>query len=230
MMNKPLLSVIVPVYNEAGTIKEILAKIEAIGIDKEIIVVDDGSDDNTARLLHEIKYDNLKVIHHPSNRGKGAAFLTGLSHSEGEFVVIQDADLEYDPVDYSKLLYAIEADKADIVLGARFTRGYKGLLFHKVGNKFLTELMNLLFGAHLNDYFTCYKFFRRETVLGLNLKASGFDIDTEIVSKVLKRRLRVLEVPVSYHPRAYSQGKKIRWHDGIFAIINMFKYRLNDDR
>ncbi len=221
----PLLSVIVPVYNESKTIRQILEKINSLDIDKEIIVVDDGSSDDTARILGTIKYDNLKVIHHTSNRGKGAAVLTGLAHAQGEFVVIQDADLEYDPNDYFKLLETIKNNNADIVLGARFTREYKGEFIHKLGNRFLTVLLNLLFKVRFNDCFTCYKLLRREAINGLNLKAQGFDIEIEIIAKALKKKLRVVETDISYFPRSYSEGKKIRCRDGLCAALSILKYR-----
>lgn len=222
----PLLSVIVPVYNEAKTIRPILEKINSVPIDKEIIVVNDGSVDGTERILKDIKYNNLKVIHHSSNRGKGAAFLTGLSHAQGEFVIIQDADLEYDPNDYLKLMAAIKEKNADIVLGARFKEGYRGLLIHRLGNRLLTVLLNLLFGVKLNDCFTCYKLFRRDTINTLEIREQNFTIETEIVAKAAKKGLRIIEVPVSYHPRSYSEGKKIRCKDGIQAIRAIFKYRI----
>jgi len=222
----PLLSVIIPVYNEEATIKEILEKIHSLPIDKEMVVVDDGSTDGTSRLLREVSYPGLKIIHHMSNRGKGAAFLTGLSNATAEFVIIQDADLEYDPRDYEKLLSAMKQDNADIVLGARFTKGYHGLLVHRLGNRFLTVLLNMLFGASLNDCFTCYKLFRRDTVSMLGLASQGFEIETEIITKALRKKLRIIEVPVSYHPRTYSQGKKIRIKDGFRAIASILKNRL----
>lgn len=221
----PLLSVIVPVYNEAGTIAQILEKINALEIDKEIIVVDDGSYDDTARILRDIKYLNLKIIYHTTNRGKGAAFLTGLSQAKGDFVIIQDADLEYDPGDYLKLLKTMENQAADIVLGARFTQGYRGAFIPRFGNRCLTGLLNLLFNAKLNDCFTCYKLFRSHTVKNLNLKAQNFDIEIEIIAKAINNKLRLVEVPVSYQPRTYAQGKKIRWKDGIEAILSILKYR-----
>src|SRR3989338_10772611 len=139
-VNMPLLSVIVPVYNEAKTIRQILEKINSVDIDKEIIVVDDGSCDGTEKVLRDIKYNNLKIIHHSSNRGKGAAFLTGLSHAQGEYIIIQDADLEYDPNDYLKLMEAMKENNADIVLGARFKKGYRGLFIHRFGNRLITGL------------------------------------------------------------------------------------------
>ncbi|MBM3249781.1 MAG: glycosyltransferase family 2 protein [Candidatus Omnitrophica bacterium] len=222
-----LLSVIVPVFNEANTIRGILEKINSLNLDKEIIVVDDSSTDGTDKILREIKYDNFKVIHHTSNRGKGAACLTGLVNASAEFVVIQDADLEYDPGDYLKLLEPLKEAKADLVLGARFSAGHQGLFIHRLGNRFLTGLLNLLFSSKLNDYATCYKLARREVWHGLNLKANGFDIDVEIVCNALKKGFRLLEVPVSYHPRTYREGKKIRWLDGLWAIYYMFKYRFS---
>jgi glycosyltransferase involved in cell wall biosynthesis len=224
----PLLSVIVPVYNETRTIKQILEKINSVDIDKEIIVVDDGSDDGTEKILRDIKYNNLKIIHHSSNRGKGAAVLTGLSHANGEFIVIQDADLEYDPNDYLKLVETIKQDNADIVLGARFKEGYHGLLMHRFGNRLLTGLLNLLFGLGLNDCFTCYKLFRMDTIKMLNLKEQSFTIETEILAKAAKKGLRIVEIPISYHPRAYFEGKKIRCKDGIRAIRSIIKYRFSD--
>jgi glycosyltransferase involved in cell wall biosynthesis len=224
----PLLSVIVPVYNEAGTIRQILERISAVDIDKEIIAVNDGSSDGTEKILGDIRHNNLKVIHHSSNRGKGAAFLTGLSHAQGEFVVIQDADLEYDPADYLKLMAAMKENNADIVLGARFTKGYHGLLVHRLGNRLLTVLLNLLFKVKLNDCFTCYKLFRRDIINALNLREQSFTIETEIVAKAAKKGLRIIEVPVSYQPRSYSQGKKIRCRDGIAAIRSIIRYRFTD--
>lgn len=222
----PVLSVIVPVYNESKTIGKILEKIQSVALDKEIIVVDDGSTDNTSSILRDIKYDNLKVIHHTSNRGKGAAFLTGLSHAAGDFVIIQDADLEYEPGDYLKLLSAIEKGDIDIVLGARFMKGYKGLLVHRLGNRFLTILMNFFFNAKLNDCFTCYKLFRRETIKDLSLKSQGFDIEIEIIAKALKKKLRIAEEFITYHPRSYAEGKKIRCRDGLRAALSILKYSL----
>jgi glycosyltransferase involved in cell wall biosynthesis len=224
----PKLSVIVPVYNEARTIKQILEKINSVPIDKEIIVVNDGSSDGTEKILKDIKYGNLKVVHHSGNRGKGAAFLTGLSCAQGEFVIIQDADLEYEPGDYLKLMRALEEDGADVVLGARFKKGYQGQLIHRSGNRLLTLLLNILFNLKLNDCFTCYKLFRRDTINKLNLCEQNFTIEIEIVAKAARKGLRILEVPVSYHPRSYSEGKKIRCKDGIQAIKAIFRYRFQD--
>lgn len=222
----PLLSVIVPVYNEAKTIRQILEKINSINIDKEIIVVDDGSCDGTENILRDIRYDNLRIIHHSSNRGKGAAFLTGLSLAKGELVIIQDADLEYDPSDYLKLMEAMRECSADIVLGVRFKEGYRGLFMHRLGNRLLTGLLNLLFNLKLNDCFTCYKLSRTDKVNTLNLNEESFTIDIEIVAKAAKKGWRIGQVPVSYYPRSYTEGKKIRFIDGIRGIKTIFKYRL----
>jgi glycosyltransferase involved in cell wall biosynthesis len=223
----PKLSVIVPVYNEEKTIIQILNKILSINIDKEVIVVNDGSLDDTGRLLSLIKEPNLKVIHHASNRGKGAAFISGLTNASGEFVLIQDADLEYDPADYSKMMDAILRSESDaMVLGIRFIKGYHGLFLHRLGNGALTTFLNLIFGSHLNDYATCYKLALRSVFNRLNLRSSGFDIDVEIVCSALKKGFNIIEVPVSYHPRSYKQGKKIRLNDAFWALFYMLKYRM----
>jgi glycosyltransferase involved in cell wall biosynthesis len=223
-----LLSVIIPVYNEAKTISQVLEKIDSLDIDKEIIVVDDGSNDGSDKVLRNIKFANFRLIHHSSNRGKGAAILTGLANASGEFVIIQDADLEYDPADYLKLIKEIKMENVDVVLGVRFTKGYHGLLIPRLGNQLLTGLLNILFGTRLNDCMTCYKLFRRETINKLNLRSQNFNIEIEIVSKVIKNGLRISEVPVSYHPRNYSEGKKIRIKDGIRAITSIITYRFID--
>jgi len=222
----PLLSVIVPVYNEAKTIRQILEKINSIAIDKEIVVVDDGSSDGTERILMDIKIDNLKIIHHTSNRGKGAALLTGFANAAGDFLIIQDADLEYDPDDYTRLMQAMRENNVDIVAGARFAQGYHGLFIHRLGNRMLSWFLNFLFSTKFNDYATCYKLIRRDVLPVLDLKATGFDIDVEIVCNAVKKKLRIMEIPVSYNPRSYSQGKKIRFKDALWAAFYMIKYRL----
>lgn len=221
----PLLSVIVPVYNEVKTIKQILERINFVDIDKEIIVIDDGSTDGTDKVLRTIESPNIKIIHHGSNRGKGAAFLTGITNAAGEYIIIQDADLEYDPADYVKLLQAAKETVADIVLGARFTSGYHGLLIPRFGNRFVTGFFNLLFAVKLNDSLTCYKLFRRETINKFTITSQGFVVDIEILAKFIKKGLKIAEVPVSYHPRNYSEGKKIRIRDGINHVMSIIKYR-----
>lgn len=219
----PLLSVIVPAYNEAKTICQILDKIAAVDIDKEIIAIDNGSTDETGKILRGIKMSNLKVIHHTTNRGKGSAVLTGIAQATGELLLIQDADLEYDPADYPRLIAPLLSNTADLVLGARFLSGHQGLFLHRLGNRFLTSFLNFLFHSGINDFATCYKVARRDIFGALNLKAAGFDIEVEIVCNALKHKLRLAEVPVSYYPRNYRQGKKIRWKDGIWTMFSMIR-------
>jgi len=219
------LSVIVPVYNEAKTIKQLIDKVVAVPVDKEIIVVDDGSTDGTDKILRDMRYENLKVIHHSSNRGKGAAVLTGLSQASGEYVIVQDADFEYDPADYLKLIDLLKNGVGDIILGARFTERYHGRLVPKAGNRLLTGLLNMLFGVKLNDCFTCYKLMRRVDFNSLSLGSSSFDIEIEILAKAIKKKMRIVEVPVSYNPRAYAEGKKIRIKDGLWAVVRIIKFR-----
>jgi len=222
-----MLSVIMPAYNEEKTIEVIIKQVNNLPIEKEIIVVNDCSKDRTAAILSSLSLNNLKVIHYASKRGKGAAVRTGLENAVGEFVIIQDADLEYDPNDYLRLLEAIRGDKVDMVLGARFTEGYHGILLPKVGNRFLTGLMNKLFGVKLNDCFTCYKLMRRESILGLGLESNSFDIEIEILVKAIKKGMRILEVPVSYKPRSYKEGKKIKIGDGFWAIMRILHFRFS---
>ncbi len=224
------LSVLIPVYNEEKTIEEIISKVNNLPIEKEIIVVNDCSKDRTASILNSLSFNNLKVIHHVSKRDKGAAVRTGLENATGEFIIIQDADLEYDPNDYLKLLEAINNQGVDMVLGARFTEGYRGILLHKIGNRFLTGLMNKLFGVKLNDCFSCYKLMRRDSILGLGLKSNSFDIDIEILAEAIKKGMRILEVPVSYKPRSYKEGKKIKIRDGLWAIMRIIYFRFSNHK
>ncbi len=221
----PELSVLMPVYNENRTIREIVEKILALPLDLEIIIVNDGSSDGSEKILRELHMPRMHVIHHISNRGKGEAIATALSKASGTYSIIQDGDLEYDPADYLKLLEIMRRGEADIVMGARFTKGYHGLLVPRFGNRLLTMLLNLLFGARINDCMTCYKLLRTDTLRRLRLHARRFDLEIEIVCKALRLRLRIVEIPVSYQPRSYAQGKKIRWADGIFAIARLFAYR-----
>jgi glycosyltransferase involved in cell wall biosynthesis len=220
-----MLSVIIPVYNEEKTIGDIINKVNNLPIEKEIIVVNDCSKDRTAAILRTLSLNNLKVIHHVSKRGKGAALRTGLENATGEFVIIQDADLEYDPNDYLKLLEVINNQGVDIVLGARFTKGYNGRLIHKLGNGIVTGLFNMLFGVKLNDCFSCYKLMRRERIAGLLHRANSFDVEIEILSRAIKNKMRILEVPVSYKPRSYKEGKKIRIRDGFWVIMRILYFK-----
>lgn len=221
----PLLSVIIPVYNEEKTVEKIIRIIDAVDIDKEIVVVNDASTDNTQSILENLKLPRLKLFSHSRNLGKGAAFRTGLKEAKGEIVIIQDADLEYDPDDYLKLIPPIVNNHADMVLGIRFSRGYKGLFMHRLGNQFLTGLHNILYGSFLNDVYTCYKAAPRRIYNGMDLEADGFSLEQEIVGKAIKRKLRIMEVPIAYHPRTYAQGKKIRYYDAFKIIIRMIRSR-----
>ncbi|MDD5476702.1 MAG: glycosyltransferase family 2 protein [Candidatus Omnitrophica bacterium] len=227
----PLISVIVPVYNEAKTISQILEKINAVNIDKEIIVVDNCSNDGTQGILQDILKrsgcNSIRVIYHSYNKGKGESVREGIIEAKGDFVVIQDADLEYDPGEFSNLLRPLQNNEADLTLGARFTRGHSGLMAHRLGNKFLTALLNFTFGSQLNDYATCYKMAKRQVFIDFGLKSKSFDIEVEIICKALKSHLRILEVPIAYYPRSYVDGKKIRWIDGLQAILSILKYRLS---
>lgn len=225
----PLLSVIVPVYNEEKTIAKIISLIDSVGIDKEIIAVDDASGDRSLEILRGISLPCLRVIAHPRNMGKGAAFRTGLDNAKGEIVIIQDADLEYDPRDYLKLIPPILNNQADMALGARFSEGYTGLRLHQLGNRVLTALHNLLFGGRLNDLYTCYKAARREVFQGLGLKSDGFSIEQEIMAKAARKKLRIIEVPIEYHPRSYADGKKIRYYDAFKVILRMLRVRFSGD-
>ncbi|MFA5350413.1 MAG: glycosyltransferase family 2 protein [Candidatus Omnitrophota bacterium] len=225
-----MLSVIIPAYNEDKSIEAIINQVSNLPIEKEIIVVNDCSKDRTTSILSSLSCNNLKVIHHVSRRGKGAAVRTGLENATGEFVIIQDADLEYDPNDYLKLLEAIKNQGVDIVLGARFTEGYQGILLPKAGNRFLTGLMNKLFGVKLNDCFTCYKLMRRDGILGLGLESNSFDIEIEILAKAVKKGMRILEMPVSYKARSYKEGKKIKIRDGLWAIMRIIYFRFSKQK
>ncbi|MEW6075312.1 MAG: glycosyltransferase family 2 protein [Candidatus Omnitrophota bacterium] len=224
------LSVVVPVYNESGTIEKVIERINAVDIDKEIIVIDNCSNDGTQDVLQRIlktgAFNNVRVIYHSCNKGKGTSVREGIQESKGEIVVIQDADFEYNPQEYHLLIAPILAHRADVVLGARFMKGYAGIVTHRLGNKLLTAFLNLLFASSLNDYATCYKMARRQVFLDLDLRSSSFEIEAEIICKALKKKLRIEEVAISYFPRSYAEGKKIRWSDGVAAFYNILKYRL----
>jgi glycosyltransferase involved in cell wall biosynthesis len=223
-----MLSVIIPVFNEVSTIRDIIALIRGVPIDKEIIVVDDGSSDGTAAILNTFHSPDIKVIHHAVNRGKGAAVATGIAHSRGEYLVIQDADLEYDPNDYVGLLKVMNESSADLVMGARFTSGYHGLFIPRLGNQILTTAFNILFRTSFNDVMTCYKLFRTSALEFIEIKASDFNIEIEFLAKACRNKLSVREVPITYKPRNYNQGKKIRIFDGFKALTAVIHYRLRN--
>jgi glycosyltransferase involved in cell wall biosynthesis len=223
-----LLSVIVPVFNERSTVAEVLRRIRAadIKVDIEVIVVDDGSSDGTDKVLAAMGDSTIRVIDHASNRGKGAAIRTGLAAARGDLVLIQDADLEYDPVDWPKLLEPILRRKAQVVYGSRFTGERKNMLpLHWVGNRFLSLVTNLLYSSTLSDMETCYKLFDRRVLEGITIQSDRFDFEPEITAKVLRRGYRIYEVPISYAGREPDEGKKITWRDGFGALKALVKYR-----
>lgn len=225
------LSVIIPVYNEAQTIAEILERVQAVAIDKEMIVVDDCSTDGTREALRRVaaNYSNLTVIEHEHNFGKGRALRTGFAVAKGDYVIVQDADLEYDPQDYSKLLHPLDKRKADAVYGSRFitTHEHRVLYFwHSLGNKLLTLLSNMTTDLNLTDMETCYKVFRRELIQSIELEEDRFGFEPEITSKLARSGARIYEVGIAYHGRTYEEGKKIGMKDGFHALWCILKYRL----
>jgi glycosyltransferase involved in cell wall biosynthesis len=225
------ISVVIPVYNEAKTVLEILKRTRAVSMPKEIILVDDFSTDGTREILRGIpEEEDLKILYQERNMGKGAALRAAFERVSGDIVIIQDADLEYDPADYSVLLQPILANKADVVYGSRFLGGpHRVLLFwHYVGNKVLTTLSNMVTDLNLSDMETCYKVFRREVLGKIKLRENRFGFEPEFTAKVAKAKCRIYEVPISYSGRDYSEGKKIGWKDGIAALYFIFKYRFFD--
>ncbi len=222
----PILSVVMPVFNEIATIHEILQKVLASPEVLEIVVVDDGSVDGTRDALNEVSDERIRVIMHPVNRGKGAAVRTGFAEARGEVVVVQDADLEYDPAEYPVLLAPIRAGVADAVYGSRFLAGPSRVLYykHRLGNGLLTFLSNLATDLNLTDMETCYKAVRREVLQSLDLCQERFGIEPELTAKLARSGARVYEVPVSYRGRTYDEGKKIGWKDGCKAVWCIWKY------
>ena len=229
---KMKVSVVIPVYNEIGTIEEIISRIHAVQLEKEIIIVDDGSTDGTRKRLKEISKgkENVRIFYHNRNRGKGAALRTGFEAVTGDIIIVQDADLEYNPREYPMLLEPILDDRADVVYGSRFLGGPHRVLFfwHYVGNKFLTLLSNLLTNLNLTDVWTCYKVFRKQVVKDITLRSNRFGFEPEFTAKVAKKNFRIYEVPISYSGRNYSEGKKITWKDGIEGIFTIFRFWLLD--
>lgn len=227
------ITVLIPIFNELNTIKIILQKVEDAdfcGLEKEIILIDDFSTDGTRGILEELK-DKYKILYHDENMGKGAALRTGFEHVTGDIVIIQDADLEYEPVDYKPLIQLILDDKADVAYGSRLTGGKPSRSFmftHLLGNKFLTLLTNVLYNTTLTDMETCYKAFKSEFIKGIVIKSNRFDFEPEITAKVLKRGARLYELPISYYGREYEDGKKITWKDGFHAILALVKFRFVD--
>ncbi len=225
------LSVIIPVYNEKNTIREIVRRVQDTRLATEIVIVDDGSRDGTRDILAELHgQGGVRVILHEKNAGKGAAVRTGIQSAAGEVLLIQDADLEYDPREYAGLLKPIEEGVADVVYGSRFLGApHRAILFwNMVANKLLTLMTNILYNNILTDMETGYKVFRKEVVQDMKLRANRFDFEPEFTAKILKRNVRVYEVPISFNPREYSEGKKIGLRDAFEAVWALFKYRLID--
>ena len=236
------LSIIIPVYNEAATLREILQKVESVALplDREIIAVDDFSTDGSREILKELE-GRFKVIYQPVNRGKGAALRTGFKEATGDLIIVQDADLEYNPAEYLKLIAPILSGRTTVVYGSRFAgdgglgrmvRQHKKLyswhFFYYLGNRFLSLVTALLYGSSITDMETGYKVFKTEVIKSLVLTADRFEFEPEVTAKILRKGIKIYEVPISYHGREYSEGKKITWRDGLTAIKVLFKYRFFD--
>jgi glycosyltransferase involved in cell wall biosynthesis len=229
IMEAMKISIIIPVYNEKATVLELLKRVEELSVDKEIIMVDDGSTDGTRDLLTSLAPGRVRVLLHQGNQGKGAAIRTGLGEATGDVVTIQDADLEYDPRDLLSLLRPIVEGRAGVVYGSRFTGERKNMFFwHWVGNRFLTLVTDILFDTTLSDMETCYKMFRADIIKAINLKCRRFEFEVEVTAKVLKAGHRIYEIPISYAGREFHEGKKITWKDGVAALWYLFKYRFSD--
>jgi len=225
------LSVIVPVFDERNTVVEIVRRMRAVElpVDLEIVIVDDGSTDGTGDVLRQLADSTVRVVLHEHNKGKGAAIRTGLEKVTGDLVLIQDADLEYDPEDWPKLLAPVLRGKAQVVYGSRFTGERRNMLFlHWMGNRFLSLTTNVLYNTTLSDMETCYKLFDRSVIDGITIRASRFEFEPEITAKILRRGIRIYEVPISYTGREFDEGKKITWRDGFIALWTLVKYRFTD--
>ena len=225
------LSIVVPIFNECATLATIIKRIRATGLAKEILLVDDGSTDGTRSILASMdKQSDIRVILHPKNQGKGAAVRTGIQAATGDVILIQDADLEYDPRDYPALLKPLEENITNVVYGSRFLGGPRRavMFWHMLANYSLTFITNILYNTILSDMETGYKVFRREVMDGIVLRANRFDFEPEFTAKILKRHQHIYEVPISFNPRDYSEGKKIKMKDAFIAIWALLKYRFVD--
>jgi glycosyltransferase involved in cell wall biosynthesis len=227
--DKFVLTVILPVFNEKSTITAAVNEVLAAPYEKEIILVDDGSTDGTQDIIRSIDKPNIKKLFHEKNFGKGRAIQTGFKHATGDIILVQDADLEYDPKEYSILLRPILVGKADVVYGSRFAgHGAHRVLYfwHYIGNQFLTFLSNMLTNLNLSDMESCYKVFTRDALEGIKIEEDRFGFEPEITAKIARKNIRIYEVPVSYYGRTYAEGKKINWKDGIWALWCIFRYNL----
>ena len=227
------LSVVMPVYNEMKTIEKIIAKVLDVPIVKELIVVDDFSKDGTRELLKSSKFDSrVKIFYHERNLGKGAALRTGFKYATKDVVVIQDADLEYDPKEFLELIKPIDDGVADVVYGSRLSGGKPQrvhMFWHKMGNDFLSFVTNLLFNSTLSDMETCYKMFKHNVIENIDIRSNDFSVEPELTAKILKNKaLRIYEIPISYYGRSYAEGKKISWKHGFGALATLIKYRFVD--
>ncbi len=224
------LSVVIPVYNEKDTLEEIVEKVQTVDIEKELLLIDDFSTDGTREIEDKLvkKYKNLKVFKKDQNEGKGAALRTGFQNATGEYVIVQDADLEYDPEDYHSLLTLIERNKNAVIYGSRFLGAERKSmsLTHTLGNKALTTLTNVLYNTSITDMETCYKLFPREVIQSIEYHSNRFNFEPEITAKILKKGYKIFEVPIKYYGRDWDEGKKISWKDGFAAIWALIKYRL----
>ena len=226
------MSVIMPVFNERTTVAEIIRRVRAVEVPLtvDVVVVDDGSTDGTDKVLDTLEDSTVRVIHHEQNQGKGAAIRTGLAEAKGDLVIVQDADLEYDPDDWKRLLDPMLKGKSKVVYGSRFTGERSNmLLLHWIGNRFLSLVTNILYQSTLSDMETCYKLFDRRVLEGITLKSNRFDFEPEITAKVLRRGYRIYEVPISYAGREVAEGKKITWRDGFGALLALLRYRFGRD-
>jgi glycosyltransferase involved in cell wall biosynthesis len=231
---KTALSVIIPCFNEVDFLEAILERVRAVGLANEIIIVDDGSTDGTRDILKRLETDtgtgDLRIIYHDHNQGKGAALVTGFAAATGDILLIQDADLEYDPRDYPTLIRPIEEGISPVVYGSRFLGGPRKAMnfWNMVANKILTLTTNILYNAILSDMETCYKVFKRDVVTNMTIHARGFEFEPEFTAKVLKQGIRIYEVPISYNGREWDEGKKIKWTDAPLAFWTLVKYRFVD--
>jgi glycosyltransferase involved in cell wall biosynthesis len=226
----PLLSVVMPVYNERATVEEMIRRVLAVRMRIELIVVDDGSSDGTREILGALARElPIKLVLQPANAGKGAALRRGFEDVTGDVVVIQDADLEYSPEEFPQLMELIAQGRADVVYGSRFLGRHRVFLFtHYAGNRFLTLITNVLYNTMLTDMETCYKMMRTEVLRSMSLRSNGFGIEPELTAKIFKRHYRVYEIPITYDGRGYEEGKKITWRDGIVALGVLLKYRFTE--